>query len=161
MVREMKDSDWTRVAEIYTQGLLAGNATFNTECPTFAEWDRIHHKNCRFVYETDGYVVGWTALAPTSYRPVYQGVAELSLYIDEAYRGRGIGKQLLMHQCRESEKAGYYSLYVSIFSINAASLAVHKKCGFREVGYRERIARDRFGNWQDTTIMEHRIPDKE
>ena len=110
-----------------------GFSTFNTECPSFEAWDAGHIKECRFVDEEDGQVVGWIAISPTSSRPVYGGCVEVSVYIDEDYRGKGI------------------------FSINKPSVELHRKCGFREVGYRERIARDRFGNWQNTTIMEYRM----
>lgn len=157
MIRRMNDSDWERVAEIYTQGLEGGFSTFNTECPTFEAWDAGHIKECRFVYEADGQVVGWIAISPTSVRPVYRGCVEVSVYIDEAYRGKGIGTSLLKALIIDAEKAGYWSLYSAIFSVNKASISLHRACGFREIGYRERIARDRFGNWQNTTLMEYRM----
>lgn len=161
MIRAMKDSDWPRVAEIYTQGLEGGRSTFNTACPTFEEWDAGHLKDCRLVAEEDGRVVGWAAISPTSARPAYRGVVEVSIYIDAACQGRGLGTALLTALCQESEKAGYWCLYSAIFSINTASVAIHKKCGFREIGYRERIARDKFGVWQNTTLMERRKKDEE
>ncbi len=156
MIRPMEDRDWPRVAHIYTQGLESGRSTFNTACPTFAEWDAGHLKNCRLVAEENGQVVGWAALSPTSARPAYRGVVEVSIYVDAACQGRGVGSALLAALCEESEQAGYWCLYSAIFSINEASIALHKKCGFREIGYRERIARDKFGVWQNTTLMERR-----
>lgn len=156
MIREMKKEDWERVARIYRQGVEHGISTFNTECPSYEAWDASHNKECRFVEEEDGKVVGWVALSPVSGRCAYRGVVEVSIYIDDAYHGKGIGSRLLQKECEESEKAGYWSLYSAIFSINKASIALHKKCGFREIGYRERIAKDKFGNWQDTTLMELR-----
>lgn len=156
MVREMKKEDWNSIADIYKQGIEHGKSTFNTVCPEFEEWDAAHIQECRFVDEEDGRVVGFTVLSPVSGSCVYHGVVEVSIYIDDAYQGRGIGAALLQRQCEESEKAGYWSLYSSIFSMNGISIAIHKKCGFREVGYREKIAKDKFGNWQDTTIMERR-----
>ena len=157
MIRQMKDSDWKRVAEIYTQGLEGGFSTFNTECPSFEAWDSGHIKKCRFVDEEDGQVVGWIAIGPTSSRPVYRGCVEVSVYIHEDYRGKGIGTRLLKTLIDEAREAGYWMLYSAIFSINKPSVELHRKCGFREVGYRERIAKDRFGNWQNTTIMEYRM----
>ena len=156
MIREMRDEDWGTVAEIYKQGLEEGTSTFNTECPSFAEWNEGHVKNCRFVFEEEGKVVGWIALSPSSSRCAYKGCVEMSVYVDRNYRGHGIGTALVNTIIREAEQCGYWSIYSAIFSINKASIALHKKCGFREIGYRERIAKDRFGKWQNTTLMEYR-----
>ena len=156
MIREMRDEDWGTVSEIYKQGLEEGTSTFNTECPSFAEWNEGHVKNCRFVFEEEGKVVGWIALSPSSSRCAYKGCVEMSVYVDRNYRGQGIGTALVNTIIREAEKDGYWSIYSAIFSINKASIALHKKCGFREIGYRERIAKDRFGKWQNTTLMEYR-----
>ena len=152
----MNADDWNRVAEIYTQGLEKGMSTFNTECPTYEEWDKGHVKEHRYVYELDEKVVGWIAISPTSSRCAYKGCVELSVYIDEVYQGKGIGTALMKKICEESEKAGFWTIYSAIFSKNKASIALHKKCGFREIGYREKIAKDRFGEWQNTTLMERR-----
>lgn len=157
MIRKMESSDWPRVAEIYTQGLERGISTFNTECPSFEAWDAAHTKECRFVSEEDGKVVGWVAISPTSSRCAYKGCVEMSIYMDHEYQGKGIGTKLVEKLVAEAEKAGFWSIYSAIFSINTASIALHKKCGFREIGYRERIAKDRFGNWQNTTLMELRL----
>ena len=156
MIREMRDEDWGTVSEIYKQGLEEGKSTFNTECPSFTEWNEGHVKNCRFVFEEEGKVVGWIALSPSSSRCAYKGCVEMSVYVDRNYRGHGIGTALVNTIIREAEKDGYWSIYSAIFSINKASIALHKKCGFREIGYRERIAKDRFGKWQNTTLMEYR-----
>ena len=156
MIREMRDEDWGTVAEIYKQGLEDGTSTFNTECPSFAEWNEGHLRNCRFVFEEEGKVVGWIALSPTSSRCAYKGCVEMSVYVDRNYRGHGIGTALVNTIIREAEQCGYWSIYSAIFSINKASIALHKKCGFREIDYRERIAKDRFGKWQNTTLMEYR-----
>ena len=156
MIREMRDEDWGTVAEIYKQGLEEGTSTFNTECPSFTEWNEGHVKNCRFVFEEEGKVVGWIALSPSSSRCAYKGCVEMSVYVDRNYRGHGIGTALVNTIIQEAEQCGYWSIYSAIFSINKASIALHKKCGFREIGYRERIAKDRFGKWQNTTLMEYR-----
>ena len=156
VVREMCKCDWERVAEIYTEGLEEGKSTFNTECPSYEEWDAGHVKTCRFVYEEDGRVVGWVAVMPSSSRCAYRGCLDNSIYIDSKYRGKGIGTALLTKLIEEAKKEGYWSILCTAFSINKASIALHKKCGFREIGYRERIAKDRFGEWQNTTLLEYR-----
>ena len=141
MIRPMTANDWKRVSEIYKQGMEGGTATFNTECPSYEEWDQGHVKTCRFVYEKDGNVVGWVAISPSSSRCAYKGCVEMSVYVDQNYRGHGVGTALVNELIQQSEKA---------------SIGLHKKCGFREIGYRERIAKDRFGEWQNTTLMEYR-----
>lgn len=156
MIREMKQTDWDAMMEIYKQSLRKGTVTFQTECPTYEEWDMAHCKECRYVYELDGKVVGYTMIAPTSKREAYRGVVELSIFVDEKYLCQGIGRQMLTKLCEETEKRGYWTLYSAVFSVNEASIELHKKCGFRVIGYRDKIAKDRFGKWQNTTIMERR-----
>lgn len=153
----MEKTDWERVAEIYKQALEKGIATFNTQCPSYVEWDLAHHSDCRYVYVDADRVVGWIAISPTSVRSAYQGSVEVSIYVDNAYQGKGIGRSLMNTLIETAPEHGYWSLYSAIFSVNTASIALHKKCGFREIGYRERIARDRFGVWQNTTLMEIRL----
>lgn len=156
MIRPMKKTDWPRVSAIYTQGIEEGKATFRTECPSEEQFDVGHCPDCRFVYETDGCVVGWIAIMPMSAIEAYHGSVELSVYVDRDYRGQGIGRELLLHLIAESEKAGYWSLCSRIFAENERSIALHRACGFRLIGRRERIAKDRFGRWLDTVLMEYR-----
>lgn len=156
MIREMREEDWESMLSIYNQSLQKGDVTFTTDCPTYEEWDAGHIKECRFVYELDGQVVGYTMIAPTSKREPYWGVVELSIFVDDNYLRKGIGTELLTKLCEETEKYGYWTLYSAIFSVNIGSIELHKKCGFRVIGYRENIAKDRFGIWQSTTIMERR-----
>lgn len=155
-VRPMTREDWDDVADIYKQGLSTGNATFQTAVPSYAEWDINHLACCRLVAECDGKIAGWAALSPVSKRAVYAGVQELSVYIAQDCRGKGVGKLLMNAIIPESEKQGIWMLQSSIFQSNAASLHLHRSCGFREVGFREKIARDSAGNWQNTVIMERR-----
>lgn len=156
MIRSMKKEDWPYVSMIYKQSLIKGNATFATDCPDYETWDKAHISDCRFVALSGSEVVGWTAISHTSARAAYSGVVEVSIYIDEKHQGQGIGYALMNKLCTESEKKGYWCLYSAIFSSNTSSIALHKKCGFRVIGYREKIAKDRFGIWQNTTLMERR-----
>jgi len=157
MIREMTKNDWPRVSAIYQQGIDSGIATFTTTCPTYEEWDLSHAKECRFVFEDQGIVAGWIAVSPTSQRCVYKGCVEMSIYIDKNYQHKGIGEKLVKHLIKEAPVAGFWSIYSAIISINKASYNLHKKCAFREIGYRERIAKDKFGNWQNTTLFEMRF----
>jgi phosphinothricin acetyltransferase len=156
-IRPMLAEDWTRVAEIYREGLRTGVATLEEEVPAFGKWDAAHAKNCRLVCVVDGEVAGWAALAPVSARRVYAGVAEISVYVGEKFRGQKVGETLLKALCAESEKEGYWTLQSSVLEENAPSVALHHKCGFRTVGVRERIGRAR-GKWHNTLLMERRIP---
>lgn len=153
--RPMADSDWKSVAEIYRQGIDTGNATFQKDVPEWEDWDRGHLKSCRIVAEVRGKVVGWAALSAVSGRSVYAGVAEVSVYVMISLSGMKIGSQLLKRLIEESEQEDFWTLQASIFPENAASLKIHKNLGFREVGYREKIAR-MSDNWRDTILLERR-----
>ncbi len=155
IVTHMSDADWDAVQAIYRDGIATGNATFEIVVPGWEEWDRRHLGEARLVARQNDCVVGWAALSPVSSRDVYAGVAEVSVYVAARARGSGIGKALLRALVAESERAGFWTLQASIFRENTASLALHKACGFREVGYRERIGRMN-GIWRDTLLLERR-----
>ncbi|MPM72743.1 hypothetical protein SDC9_119719 [bioreactor metagenome] len=87
---------------------------------------------------------------------VYAGVAEVSLYIAEKHRGHGVGKKLLLELVRCSEEDGFWTLQSGNMQDNTASIRLHESCGFRMVGYREKIGCDRFGVWRNTVLMEKR-----
>ena len=155
MIRSLHDNDAAAVLEIYRQGLDSGEASFETESPDWASWQTRYHPFCRLVWEQDDEVRGWAALAPVSARDCYRGVAEVSIYVATAWRGRGIGGKLMAALVEQSENQGIWSLYSSIFPENLATLQLHLRHGFRKVGIRERIAQ-RDGRWRDTLILERR-----
>lgn len=152
----MRDSDWAEVSRIYQEGMDTNLATFQSECPSWEEWDAAHLKDCRMVITENGKVHGWAAITAVSGRCVYAGVAEVSIYIGQDCRGHGAGKTLLLELLRCSEENGFWTLQSGIMRDNAASIRLHESCGFRMVGYRDKIGRDRFGNWRDTVLMERR-----
>jgi len=154
-VGEMRGEDWQTVQAIYREGIATGDATFETDVPEWEEWDEQHLHHCRLVAREEARVVGWAALGPVSGRRVYSGVAEVSIYVEASARGRGIGKALLQALVMVSERVGIWTLQAGIFPENAASILLHKACGFREVGYRDRIGQMN-GVWRDTVLMEHR-----
>jgi len=155
IIEKMKADDWAAVRDIYHEGIEAGNATFETEVPSWEEWDRSHLPDCRLVAKAEGEVVGWVALSPLSGRCVYRGIAEVSLYVKGSARRQGIGKALLNAVIEESERMGIWTLQGSAFPENVASIAAQKACGFREVGRRERISQLN-GVWRDIILMERR-----
>lgn len=151
----MQGSDWDAVREIYLEGIATGNATFEIEAPSFDEWDAAHLKACRIVAREVDRIVGWAALSPVSRRAVYSGVAEVSVYVSTADHGKGIGRALLLRLIEESEQHGIWTLQAGIFPENVASTELHRRCGFREVGRRERIGK--MGDvWRDVVLMERR-----
>jgi phosphinothricin acetyltransferase len=156
IVRAMQENDWNEVAMIYQEGIDTGIATFQTEVPSYENWDRAHVKSCRFVAVADGRVIGWTALTPCSSRCVFAGVVELSVYIKKEFRGRQVGEKLMKETIIESEKEGFWSIMSMIMEENQPSIALHSKTGFRMIGYREKIGKDSDGKWRNTVMMERR-----
>ena len=156
LIRAFDKEDWDEVAAIYREGIETKIATFRQTVPTYEEWDSFHTKEYRLVAESKGQVVGWAALSPYSRRIVYSGVAEASVYVKKEFRNHKIGEKLLRELIRRTEQAGYWTLQSSILAINEASIALHKKVGFHIVGYREKLAKDSNGVWQDTVLMERR-----
>ncbi len=152
----MHTSDWPTVQRIYAEGIATGNATFETAVTADWEtWDAGKRPDCRLVARFGNEVVGWAALSPVSKRAVYAGVAEVSVYVGNEARGRGVGKALLQALVLASEEAGVWTLMASIFPENEASIAIHQQCGFRLLGQRDRIAQHH-GVWRDTVILERR-----
>jgi L-amino acid N-acyltransferase YncA len=154
-IEPLTAAHYPAVKKIYEQGISTGHATFQTTMPEWDEWNQSHLSHSRFVAIENSEVVGWAALTPMSGRCVYAGVAEISVYIDERYRGRGIGKTLLKHLISESESHNIWTLQAGIFPENISSLRIHESLGFRKVGYREKIGQLK-GVWRDTVLLEKR-----
>lgn len=150
----MKPSDWEAVKEIYEEGIATGNATFQQSAPTWDEWNSTHLQHSRIVAK-DNNVLGWAVLTPVSGRCVYAGVAEVSVYVSDKARGKGLGKQLLQKLVDESEANNIWTLQAGIFPENIASIKIHEACGFRILGKRERIGKMN-GIWRDTVLLERR-----
>jgi L-amino acid N-acyltransferase YncA len=154
--RALTAADWPYVRGIYLEGIESGDATFETEAPTWEAWDEARLPACRIVAEDDGRVVGFAALSPVSRRPVYAGVAEVMVYVEAKARGRGIGTGLMRALVAASEEAGIWTLTAGIFPENDASIRAHERVGFRRVGRHERIGRFHDGRWRDTVLLERR-----
>ena len=155
-IESLYRSHWHEVSKIYKLGIDTGNATFETQTPTWENWDNTHVKPCRFIASLDAKIVGWAALSLVSNRCVYGGVAEVSVYVDSIYNGNGIGTKLLQKLIVESEEEGFWTLQSGIFPENGASIQLHKKLGFREIGFREKIGKMKNGLWRDNIILERR-----
>ncbi|MCJ0871181.1 GNAT family N-acetyltransferase [Streptomyces sp. AP-93] len=147
-----------RVLEIYQAGIDEGNATFETEAPTWAEFDAAKLPEHRFAaLGTDGKLLGWVAASKVSDRCAYAGVVEHSVYVHPGARGRGVARALLDVLIASTEVAGIWTIQAGIFPENTASLALHQRAGFRVIGTRARIGRHH-GVWRDVVLLERRSP---
>ncbi len=154
-IEPMRPADWPTVRAIYEQGIATRLATFETNTPDWPEWDAARLPAPRLVARSGETIAGWAALSPVSRRPVYAGVAEVSVYVAADWRGHGVGAALLAALITGAEAAGIWTLQAVMFPENTASVALHRRHGFRLVGRRERIAR-LDGRWRDTVIYERR-----
>jgi len=155
VIDTMEPTDWEQVGAIYDEGITTRNATFETAPPTWEKWNASHLPYGRLVARANDAVVGWAALSPISDRCCYAGVAEASVYVGQSHQGQGIGAALLRAIIDLSEKKGIWTLQAGIFPENASSLALVTKCGFREVGRRERLGQ-MDGVWRDVLLLERR-----
>jgi phosphinothricin acetyltransferase len=159
-IETMKPEDWEEVRAIYEEGIAAENATFEPVVPDWEKWDSSHVPEPRLVVKVEGRVAAWAALSRVSARKVYAGIAEVSIYVGEKFRGRGIGDALLAALVDASEKAGFWTLQGGIFPENTVSIELHKKHGFRVLGIREKVGKMAFGElrekWRDVVLMERR-----
>ena len=154
----MKSGDYPSVARIFTQGIETGNATYDTAAAVWEDWDAKHLPHSRWVVKSvgDDSVLGWAALSSVSSRVVFSGVAELSIYVDTDYLGKGMGNVLMDAVIASSEENGIWMLQSGIFPENQASIGMHEKFGFRLVGRRERIGKMANGIWRDIVLLERR-----
>jgi phosphinothricin acetyltransferase len=163
-IEMMTEADWPAVAAIYAEGIATGHATFAGRPPeSWADFCDGKLMDCAAVARggNGGDVVGWATLAAVSDRCVYAGVAEVSVYVAGAARGRGAGTVLLRGLISRAEAAGVWTLIAGIFPENAASVALHERAGFRVVGRRERLGKmpqigPRAGEWRDVLLLERR-----
>jgi L-amino acid N-acyltransferase YncA len=157
-IEPMIAADWPAVRRIYAEGIATGDATLERDAPDWDHFDRSHKGDCRLIArgESDGDVLGWVALTAYSARRVYSGVAWESVYVAADARGQGVGRALLEALIPVSEEAGFWTLLAGIMKENRASLALHRRCGFRRVGMLRAMGRDRAGRWRDVVVMERR-----
>jgi phosphinothricin acetyltransferase len=155
-LRELVPEDWPMVEHIYAQGIATRMATFETASPSWDEWDAGHLAAPRLVGMHGEAMAGWAALSPVSRRAVYRGVAEVSVYVAQSARRRGVGRALLGALLSRAGSAGLWTLQATIFAENLPSIRLHEEAGFRRVGRRERIA-ELEGRWRDTVLYEHRL----
>ncbi len=160
LIDGMTDEDWEHVRSIYREGIATGHATFAPDVPDWQTWDSTHLSSPRLVARAGAAILGWAALSPVPDRCAYAGVSEVSLYVGDEHRRRGIGTALLRALIDGSEREGTWTLQAGIFPENRTSLGLVSRCGFREVGRRERLGRMTYGpyagRWRDVVLLERR-----
>jgi L-amino acid N-acyltransferase YncA len=153
-IRPARPEDAAAMARIYNDGIAGREATFETRPRTadeLAAW--LEDELPLLVAERDGDVVGFARLTSYSDRCVYEGIAEYGIYLDSSARGLGLGTELLEALAAAAEDAGIYKLTAKLFVTNDASLALARRCGFREVGIHRRHGR-LDGEWRDVLVVE-------
>ena len=158
----LTEGAWPAVRAIYAAGIASGHATFESEPPTWEEFDASRLRDHRLVAMASGEVLGWATVSRVSARAVYAGVVEDSLYVHPGARGRGVGGRLLRALVESTEGAGIWTIQAGIFPENVTSLALHHAVGFRTIGIRKRVARMTHGplsgRWRDVILLERRSP---
>ena len=154
-IEPMQIKDWPQVLRIFAESISTGIATFDTKLPNWEEWDSGRLQFCRFVAREGKNVLGWATLSPSHSTWGYVGVAEVSVHVSHTSQRKGIGTELLKSILAASEEEKYWTINAEIISKNLASLKLHRKCGFREVGYREKLGH-REGVWHDVILLERR-----
>jgi phosphinothricin acetyltransferase len=156
-VRPAVEADAAAICEIYNQGIEDRLATLETELRTSEERRRwLESRGPRhpvIVAENGDRIVAWGSLNPYNPREAYRHVADFSIYVERAHRGRGVGKVVLTRLIELARQLGYHKLVLSAFPFNAAGMALYERLGFRTVGiYKEQGLLD--GRWVDTIVME-------
>jgi L-amino acid N-acyltransferase YncA len=161
IVRPARQNDASAIAAIYNQGIAERSSTFETALRSADDMLERIRTAARFpvlvAVDSNDVVLGWAAISAYRARACYAGVAEFSIYIDAKARGRGAGKLLLNRLIEEVSTLGYWKLLSRVFPFNAASRALCRSCGFREVGTYEKHAK-LDGSWLDVVIVERLIP---
>ncbi len=152
---QITEQNYPFVQSIYEEGIATENATFQTKASSWEEWNKSHSSHSRLLANVNNEYVGWAALSPVSSRCVYEGVAEVSVYVGSQHRNKGYGVMLLNKLIQASEENGIWTLQSGIFPENKSSIKIHEACGFRIIGTREKIGKMN-GIWRDNLFLERR-----
>lgn len=160
-IRPATTDDIPAITEIYNQAVLTTTATFDTETRRLAEqqtWFTNHDaRHPVVVAELDGAVVGWASLSQWSDRRAYADTAEISVYVSEAFRGRGVGRRLLEAIVQEGQRVGLHTVIARIADGNAVSVHLHRSVGFEPIGVMKEVGR-KFGKLLDVHLMQKIYP---
>jgi phosphinothricin acetyltransferase len=156
-VRRATTDDADAICSIYNDGIADGVATLETELRTPDERRRWlaarDERHPVIIASTAGEVVGWASLNVFNPREAYRHVADISVYVARAWRGKGVGTALLARLEPLGREQGFHKLVLAGFPFNPASMALYAHSGFREVGvYKEQGLQG--GRWVDVIVME-------
>ena len=158
-VRLATNSDWDEIKDIYQKGIDTNKSTFEKSPPeSYEEWSEKFDHNNLFVHESNSLVNGWISLSKFSSRCCYEGVGEVSIYIDPDAQRTGIGTKLYKHLEHSAKLSGYWTIQAQLFTTNLPSKALFDSLGFREVGIRKNIGMLN-GEWVDNFLLEKSISD--
>lgn len=156
-IRAARENDAERIRAIYNEAVRTTTATFDTEPRSLVDqvtWLRHHDGHYPvLVAEADGTVVGWASLSEWSERPAYALTAENSVYVEEEWRNRGVGRSLLAAVCAAGASQGFHTIIARIADGNSASLHLHESLGFRPVGVMREVGQ-KFGRLIDVHLMQ-------
>ena len=157
-VRPATERDVDPIARIYNEAVRNTVSTFDTEPRTHeAQAEFLRHHDSRhpvIVAEIDGNVVGWGSLSQWSDRKAYEWTAEVSVYIDEHWRGKGIGRRILGDLISAGRKGGFHTLLARIADGNETSLHLHHGAGFQDVGVMRQVG-FKFERWVDVHLLQY------
>jgi len=159
-LRDAAPADAEAICRIYNQGIEDRVATLETELRTPAEraaW--LAARDARhpvLVGEVDSSLIAWGSLNRFNPRPAYDHVVDLSVYVERARRGRGVGGVVLAGLVERARTLGYHKMVLAAFPDNVAGMALYARLGFTRVGvYREQGLLD--GRWVDVVVMERLV----
>lgn len=157
-IRPATEKDQSDILAIYNDAVMHTTATFDTELRSMEsqmEWYRKHKSNHPvLVAEKDGKIIGWASLSPWSDRCAYDTTVEVSVYLEPASRGKGIGAELLNAVTLDGGKYGNHTVLSRITSDNLASIRIHEKAGYNIVGIMKEVG-FKFGKFLDVTMMQY------
>jgi L-amino acid N-acyltransferase YncA len=160
-IRQATESDLPAITEIYNDAIRKSTGTFDTEPRPLAdriEWFRSHDaRHPVYVAESEGRIVGCGAISAWSSRRAYDATGEVSTYVDESHRGRGVGRALLAESLAGAAHIGYHTLLARIAEGNAASLRLHSSAGFSSVGVMREVG-TKFGLRLDVHLLQWMVP---
>lgn len=162
ILRDARESDMPAVQAIYAHHVIHGTASFELEPPTLEQMLQRRADICAnglpyLVAERDGEVVGYAYATPYRPRPAYRFTVEDSVYVREGMAGFGIGHALLGAVIQHCTASGRRQMVAIIGnSENSASIRLHARLGFRQVGVFESVG-FKHGRWLDTVIMQREL----
>jgi L-amino acid N-acyltransferase YncA len=156
-VRPAGMADVEAICAIHNQGIEDRIATLDTTLRAPADtqaWLTDHGPRYPvLVADLHGTVVGWASLNRFNPRPAYDQVADFSVYVERAWRGKGVGRTLLDHLIDRARAIGFHKMVLAAMAFNTAGIALYARSGFERVGvYREQGQLE--GRWVDVLIME-------